>query len=655
MKKRFYYLFIFVLFTIVQIYGQVSTGTIPPSYKEPASKSSSIAIPAITLPEINVDNLLKEDAQRQDSALRIGKLIDVDIDFLKQSQKETLTNHSTIYLLKITVPGAKSVDLVFDSFYVPEGGELFVYKPDYSEIAGAFTSVNNKATGKFSIGPIAGEEVILEYMDSKFSTETPELHLDYVGHNYIDLERAFLKSTSATDCFIDVQCNPFVDKNIIRSVMRWRYYEGGSTWFCSCALVNQDVDDPNDLRYYVLTANHCGNDADLSTARFFFNYQKPGCNTGSGTTRYYTTGATKIAKRAIYDMFLMELIEAPPADYNVFFAWWDRQNWWDLFSFVTGIHHPLGWVKKVSEGHLADNTNPDFWRVRWDDAPTDDGSSGSPLFEEWNYRIIGWDSYGLAGCNLLLTTQYGKLRGAWTGPSDDKELRHWLDPDDNDKTGIDGRDPCFDNVNISNRFDMGSALDYQPDNHVIIQAGNEITTSGTVNILSGADFTFRAGNRVRLNPGFSVATGAAFRTEAGNCLEYKYSSLKNKSMMVSGRFSLNPLTDQNINENLIKIYPNPGNGIFTFEITDLEDIKYIKIVNLLGDIVYQNDNLNSSLYQINLSHVNRGIYLVKICQGSLRAPLKTCFLVPLFETNLKRFFIKTKFSPPPIFYSSNYQ
>jgi hypothetical protein len=615
MKKRFINLFIFVLFTIVQIYGQVSTGGLPPSYKEKILEPS-VVIPVITLPELNVEDLLKEDAQRQDSALRIGKLIDVDIDFLVLSQKENLTNNSKIYKLKIIVPRAKSIDLVFDSFYIPEGGELFVYKPDYSDILGAFTPINNKVTGKFSIGPISGEEIIIEYMDSKVTTEIPKLHLDHVGHNYIDLERAFLKSTSATDCFIDVHCNPFVDKNIIRSVMRWRYYEDGSTYLCSCALVNQDVDNPNDLKYYVLTANHCGNNAELSTATFYFNYQRPDCNSGSGTFRYSTTGATEKAKRDIYDMFLMELIETPAADYNIFFAGWDRQNWWDLFSFVTSIHHPHGWEKKVSEGYLADNTNPDFWRVRWDDAPTETGSSGSPLFEEWNYRIIGWLSYGLASCeNPNLTDKFGKLKGAWTGPSDDKELRHWLDPNDNDKTGIDGRDPCFNIVTISNRLLTSAHNDYQTENNVIIQAGNEITTSGTVNILSGADFTFRAGSNIRLNPGFKVETGAVFKTEIGNCLQYKYSSLKAGKNAVPNTLLVNNQISQKIEEGSFEIFPNPNDGYFYVKSSKYV-IDDIMIYNLYGQIVFETKNINSSEFLIILGEEAKGIFNIKISSNN---------------------------------------
>ena len=616
-----------------QVYGQISTGGLPLSYKE-ETLTPSVVIPVITLPELNVEALLNEDAQRQDSALRIGKLIDVDIDFFKQSQKETLTNNRKIYKLKIVAPGAKSIDIVFDSFYIPEGGELFVYKPDYSEIAGAFTSINNKATGKFSISPITGEEIILEYIDSKVTTDSPKLHLDYVGHIYMDFNQALLESANSTDCFIDAHCNSFVDKNAIRSVMRWKYIEDGSYYLCSCALVNQDVASPNDLKYYVLTANHCGKNAELSTATFYFNYQKPDCGSGSGTFRYSTTGATKIAKRGIYDMFLMELIEAPPADYNVFFAGWDRQNWWDLYSFVTGIHHPHGWEKKVSEGHLADNTNPDFWRVRWDDAPTDNGSSGSPLFEEWNYRIIGWDSYGLAGCNLLLTTKYGKLRKAWTGPSNSKELRHWLDPDDNDKTGIDGRDPCFDNVNISNRFAMGSAHDYQPDNNVIIRAGNEITTSGTVNIEAGAEYTFRAGNSIQLNPGFRVEADATFRAEIAPCSELKYSSSRTKSATLkSDTLTDNKNTERTTTEvietenSIIKFYPNPINSEVTLDLilSEKEDM-IIRLINSQGETVKTLENrtfkVGHHTKKYNLSDLPNGIYILSFSSSNIFKNLK---------------------------------
>jgi len=46
---------------------------------------------------------------------------------------------------------------------MPDSATLFVYNDDKSEVLGAFTSLNNKPHGKFSIQPITGSAVTLEY------------------------------------------------------------------------------------------------------------------------------------------------------------------------------------------------------------------------------------------------------------------------------------------------------------------------------------------------------------------------------------------------------------------------------------------------------------------------------------------------------------
>lgn len=264
---------------------------------------------------------------------------------------------------------------------------------------------------------------------------------------------------------------------------------------------------------------------------------------------------------------------------------------------------------------MAENTNTNFWRVRWDDAPTAGGSSGSPLFEDWNDRIIGWDSYGLAGCNLVLTTHYGKLRKAWTGPSSAKRLRNWLDPNDNDKTGIDGRDPCFNNVIIDDRDLRSAQFYYQPENNVIIQAGNELSTSNSVKILSNADYTFRAGNRIVLNPGFKTASGSFFKAEISNCQQYKYSPIKSSritnSMNETEESDVLKTNDLIESDFQIKILPNPNNGKFSLDVNTDKPFDII-VFNNFGQEIYKNEKITSNYYPISLNNTKKGTYIIKI-------------------------------------------
>ena len=65
----------------------------------------------------------------------------------------------------------------------------------------------------------------------------------------------------------------------------------------------------------------------------------------------------------------------------------------------------------------------------------------------------------------------------------------------------------------------------------------------------------------------------------------------------------------NSNEKII-VYPNPNNG--SFNITLHEQIKDIKIVNVLGEEINYNTNVNSNTQDIHISNLSSGVYFIKI-------------------------------------------
>ena len=64
------------------------------------------------------------------------------------------------------------------------------------------------------------------------------------------------------------------------------------------------------------------------------------------------------------------------------------------------------------------------------------------------------------------------------------------------------------------------------------------------------------------------------------------------------------------NKNIFEVYPNPNKGIFTINIINTSD-NNIQITNILGELVYSN-SISSSSATINLSHLTKGIYIVKV-------------------------------------------
>jgi Secretion system C-terminal sorting domain/Pregnancy-associated plasma protein-A len=69
-------------------------------------------------------------------------------------------------------------------------------------------------------------------------------------------------------------------------------------------------------------------------------------------------------------------------------------------------------------------------------------------------------------------------------------------------------------------------------------------------------------------------------------------------------------------ENSIDIYPNPGNGNFTIEVTHLQsDDLSITIYDLVGSSIQTFKNINNFPFQMNLTELANGIYYVKINSG----------------------------------------
>ena len=68
------------------------------------------------------------------------------------------------------------------------------------------------------------------------------------------------------------------------------------------------------------------------------------------------------------------------------------------------------------------------WAVlKWDVGTTEDGSSGSPLFNQ-QHRVVGQLHGGDASCFNDTVDYYGKFSYSWDNESDSsRQLQYWLD------------------------------------------------------------------------------------------------------------------------------------------------------------------------------------------------------------------------------------
>lgn len=423
--------------------AQVSEGGLPYSFQ----KSTQPAIHTIVLPPVDVPGLLAED--RREAALglpfRFGYPIERRLDMTSAGTWSSLPDGGRLWRLRLVCPGAHSVNLVYDAFWLPRGARFFLYNDDESSVLGAFTHRNNKPHGKFATGPTRGDACTLEYHEPPGVAQPGRITIARIIHGYRNvfdkLDKSFGDSGA---CNVNVQCPEGAAWEAqIRSVAM--ILTGGGWRLCSGALVNNVR---NDLAPYFLTANHCLGGEE--TWVIMFNYQSSSCADLDGPTTDTVSGTTLLANNWDSDVALLRLSEDPPPDYHVHFAGWSAVD--SAPAQTVCIHHPSGDIKKIT----FDNDPPvsttyggtpahSHWKtVQYELGTTEPGSSGSPLFDDL-HRVIGQLHGGTAACNGAEPNDqpdyYGKFALSWdNGATAAQRLRDWLDPDNTGATTLDGID-----------------------------------------------------------------------------------------------------------------------------------------------------------------------------------------------------------------------
>ena len=430
-----------LLLATCPVRAQVSAGGTPPSF----DRSLGGAVPTVELPTPDVARLLAEDeaevAAGEDKPFRFGSPVAVDLGLDNAGLWSTLPDGGRVWRLRISSPGAYSLNVLYDLFKLPAGAQLFLYNEDQSQVIGAFTEYNSACSpdGTFATQPVAGDAIVLEYYEPHFAAFHGQIHLNSVVHAYrnffgfVDAERNYGDSGS---CNNNVNCPEGAawqsDKRAVAMILT----SGGSR-ICTGAMVNNTA---LDMRQYFLTANHCG----LSTGSyiFMFNYESPTCANANGPTTQTAQGCTLRANNSASDFTLVEITEAIPSSYNIYFAGWSNVN--TPASSSTCIHHPSGDIKKITFS-TTPTTNDTWsgtpanshWRANWSDGVTEPGSSGSPLFDQ-NHRIIGQLHGGPSSCSNPTYDVYGKFSLSWAyGGTAATRLYDWLNPANN-VTTLDG-------------------------------------------------------------------------------------------------------------------------------------------------------------------------------------------------------------------------
>lgn len=389
-----------------------------------------------------------------------GVVLPVSVDCESTGVWSSLPDDSQLWRVMIKSPGALAITAYFDKFFIPEGGRLFLYNPDRSQVIGAFTSQNNSQSGYFATELIKGDEVILEYSGPAGVENRPHLRVNEIAYAYrgVNFMEDDLDNTNLVPCEVNVNCP---EGNYWQyqkdGVARLQVKRDGHTYWCSGSVINNVKQDRTP---YLLTANHCGfnsTDAELQLWVFYFNYEAPSCTSKYPVPRTMT-GAVKKAQSggqeiAGSDFFLVQLNQMIPDSFHVFYNGWSRLET-PVSNNGVGIHHPNGDLKKIStyttplvSAIWEGGNNQTHWKVTWSETVsgfgvTEGGSSGSPIFDEEG-RVVGTLSGGLSACDSASRTQpdyYGKFSFSWAsnGNTPTTRLRDWLDPENTNPTTLEG-------------------------------------------------------------------------------------------------------------------------------------------------------------------------------------------------------------------------
>ncbi len=433
-------------FVLGLLNGQINESGEPKSFSISLEKE----VPVLTMQPVDVDSLIKEDKRASsDTPYRFGYGFDVSYNLNNSGVWETLPDGGRVWRLKIVAPGAFSINLIYDNFWLPPGATLFLYNPTKRMVLGAFTERNNKEYGKFSTSLVKGPITILEYYEPGNVKNDGIIQISRIIQGYRDMFRIVQNEVrrskiighgNSGSCNNNARCDE-TWTNEIQAVSRLLI--GNGTALCSGALVN-NVN--NNYTPYLLTANHCL-DGTENTWIVWFNYESSGCsNPTTEPTPSSISGATLKANNNDSDFALLELSQKPPASYDVYLAGWSNIN--ATATSSVAIHHPVGDIKKISydndqyvssDYEPAPYLNNSHWKVIWNSGTTEGGSSGSPLFNP-NKRIVGQLHGGLASCSLPNQPDfYGKFSMSWNyGGSSSSQLKNWLDPNNTGATTLNG-------------------------------------------------------------------------------------------------------------------------------------------------------------------------------------------------------------------------
>jgi hypothetical protein len=455
---RFLWLIVAVVFLIPEIgEAQISQGGEP--MKTGELKSSRKAV--IEMP--SVDKFLS--AENDDNQTSPNKLkpfrfaYPFEVNLTPENSGEWLQGENGYAVWKITIrsAGAKSLNIIFDEFILSETARIFLYSDKENHILGAFTSFNNKSSGKFAVSPVLGDEITVQYEVLENEIQNKPFRITHVNHDYIGILKAGGRrplDKLAGACNIDINCDDWDDWSEVKNSVCRMIVHGVEV--CTGILINNTAENQ---KPYILSAAHCYDRwIYAETTVYAFNYESPFCAPLDGDPLNTISGAKMKAQFDSLDFALAELSVIPPPDFRPYYAGWNRSS--SLPAPTVTIHHPQGDVKKLAHDAEVPSiasfgnsyTKNGFLKIaRWNGGVTEAGSSGGPLFDA-NKNVIGTLTGGEATCKNPVNDYFNRFTLSWDYKVDStKQLKYWLDPVKSGVQILNGKQ-FYENENLCGAF-----------------------------------------------------------------------------------------------------------------------------------------------------------------------------------------------------------
>jgi len=397
-----------------------------------------------------------EDQEREQMGLapRFALTEHVNITPETDGTWEAQDSRFDLWRLRLTSPGALSLNLGFTDYRLPKGARLTIRPTDAEGPADprgvrTFTERDNEAHGELWTPVVLGDDIVIELVIPRESRHDYDLELTAINMGYRffgeNLEDIAEKSGA---CNIDVVCPEGDDWR--REISSVGVISTGGSTYCSGFMINNTSEDG---RPFFMTADHCGIGSNNAPSLVvYWNFESPVCGQhGGGSYDQYMTGSTFLAGASETDFTLVEMDDPVDSDHMVSFAGWNRSN--TNATSAVAIHHPNTDEKSISfeddptttTSYYGTSSPGDGTHIRvgdWDLGTTEAGSSGSPLFDQ-NHRVIGQLHGGDASCYNNLPDWYGRFAATWPF------ISQYLDPAGTGAVTTDTYAPFFSTMRVA--------------------------------------------------------------------------------------------------------------------------------------------------------------------------------------------------------------